>query len=110
MKHRDIRQYLYDAAQACELIFQFTSGRTLDDYDRDAMFRSAVERQLTILGEALGRARTIDAGIGEKLPNLFQIIGLRKRLVHGYEAIDSEIVWAIIQTGLPEVRRSLGDA
>jgi uncharacterized protein with HEPN domain len=50
---RDPRAYLWDIQQAANLIVQFTTGRAFDDYLADVMFRSAVERQFMIIGEAL---------------------------------------------------------
>jgi len=35
---------LWDAREAIDLIFAFTAGRTRDEYTRDPMLRSAVER------------------------------------------------------------------
>ena len=45
MLRREIRKYLFDIAQAGELLARFTAGKALADYQRDPMLRSAVERQ-----------------------------------------------------------------
>ena len=41
------------------------------------------------------------------------IVGLRNRLIHGYDDIDHDIVWQIVTTDLPllvlELSRSLPD-
>ena len=50
-------KYLYDMEQACVLLSSFLVGRTFADYEADPMLRSAVERQLMIVGEALNRLR-----------------------------------------------------
>lgn len=47
---RDPRKYLWDAREAAEAVRTFVSGRTLEDYLADLMLRSAVERQLGIVG------------------------------------------------------------
>lgn len=31
-----------------------------------------------------------------------QIAGLRNRIVHDYAGIDLELIWQVLQTGLPE--------
>jgi uncharacterized protein with HEPN domain len=49
----EIRKYLFDIVQACDLLTQFTKGKTFTDYSADALLRSAVERQLGLIGEAL---------------------------------------------------------
>ena len=43
---RDIRKYLYDIAQACDLLKQFIAGKTINDYGADPLLRSGVERHL----------------------------------------------------------------
>lgn len=45
-------QDIIDAGQA---IVSFTADQTLEDYQRDLMLRSAVERQFEIVGEAFSR-------------------------------------------------------
>ena len=40
----EIRKYLYDIQQACELLNDFTASKTLTDYIANAMLRTAVER------------------------------------------------------------------
>jgi uncharacterized protein with HEPN domain len=51
----DGRKYLWDAATAADLLFEFSSGKTFADYGADPLLRSAVERQFEIIGEALNR-------------------------------------------------------
>jgi uncharacterized protein with HEPN domain len=36
-----------------------------------------------------------------------QIIGFRNRLIHGYDSIDFDIMWSIIQSDLPELVEKL---
>ena len=71
------------------------------------MLRSAVERQFEIVGEALGRAAAMDETLVRLIPEIPQIVGLRNRLIHGYDSVDDQIVWDIVQTKLPGLRRSL---
>ena len=49
----DAQKYLYDILSSCEFLREFTAGRTGDDYARERGFRSAVERELQIIGEAV---------------------------------------------------------
>jgi hypothetical protein len=51
MKQPDARAFLFDVQRACQLIQEFTSGMTLQDYAADRKTRSAVERQLEIVGD-----------------------------------------------------------
>jgi len=53
LRRPETLKYLFDILQACRLLEEFTSGKSLADFERDAMLRSAVERQFEIIGEAL---------------------------------------------------------
>ena len=41
----EVRKYLFDIQEACEMLAQFTKRKSLDDYVADTLLRSAVERQ-----------------------------------------------------------------
>jgi uncharacterized protein with HEPN domain len=55
----ELRKYLFDIAEACGLIGEFVSRRSFEDYARDRMLRSAVERQFEVVGEALRPAASL---------------------------------------------------
>jgi uncharacterized protein with HEPN domain len=69
--------YLWDALQAAEKAARFVDGKTFDDYLADDLLRSAVERQLEILGEALNLLRKTDPEVARQLPELAAAVGLR---------------------------------
>ncbi len=84
---RDLRKYLYDIDQACQLLVEFTSGKTLQGYQSDAMLRSAVERQFEVIGEALNQALRSEPSLAVKVSHSSRIIGFRNQLIHGYASI-----------------------
>lgn len=53
-------KFVWDAKESAKRILRFAAGKTLDDYRNDEMLKAAVERQFTILGEALGRLRQLN--------------------------------------------------
>ncbi len=65
------------------------------------MLRWAVERQLTIVGEALAALRRTDPALAKQIPNLARIVGFRNVLVHGYTSIDDSLVWRVVERDLP---------
>jgi len=89
---------LEDIRHAAQQIQNFTSGRSLNDYQTDDLLRAGVERLFILIGEALGR---LDAGLVNQITDFRRIIGFRNVLVHGYETIDDQIVWQTIQQHLP---------
>ena len=107
MKQLDIRKYLFDINEACELLLQFTAGKTFSDYATDPMLRSAVERQFEIIGEALGQALRLDPSLPSRISNTGRIIAFRNRLIHGYASIAHEVVWGILEANLPTLQKEV---
>ena len=69
------------------------------------MLRRAIEREIEIIGEAMNRLSKIDPGI--QISSSRQIIGMRNRVIHGYDAVDDEIVWGTIQRHLPLLKTEI---
>ena len=97
----DAAAFLWDARRAAELVQQFCSGLTVDDYVADVLVRSAVERQLAIIGEALNRLSTTDSETAAEITDLARIVSFRNILVHGYTSVDNYLVWQLVTTNLP---------
>ena len=104
---RDARCYLWDALRAAEAVQSFLRGRTFETFVEDDLLRSAVERQLEIIGEALSRLAKVDPQIADNVAELRRIIAFRNILVHGYAAIDYDTVWRLIEDKLPELQSNL---
>jgi uncharacterized protein with HEPN domain len=99
-------KYLYDILQAIALIEDFmanTSG--YENYLSDLKTRSAVERQLIIIGEAANAYGQLCPD--STLEELRKIVGFRNRLIHAYDAIDTSIVWAILKNHLPLLKKEV---
>jgi uncharacterized protein with HEPN domain len=103
MKQPDVRKFLHDIKTACDLISEFVSGRTLDEYLGDPMLRSAVERQFEIVGEALNQSSRVDPSLLDRITDARRIIAFRNRLVHGYSSVSDEVVWGIVEGSLPRL-------
>src|SRR5262245_48147204 len=85
-----VKKRLLDALAACGAIRGFTEGIDFTAYERALLVRSGVERQFEIIGEALNRATDEDPALTDDLPDLRRIVGLRNRLIHGYDSVDDE--------------------
>jgi uncharacterized protein with HEPN domain len=97
--------FLWDVSAAAERIAAFIDGMDEHEYLRDALRRSAVERQLEIIGEALNNLRRVDTATASLIPEMHRIIGLRNVLAHGYAVVDDRVVWSAAFTRVPELRR-----
>jgi len=98
--------YLWDMLEAAKEITAFLKGIRYDDFVRSKMIRSAVERQLMIVGEA---ANHVSEEFQEKHPEIpwRQIIGQRNVLAHEYGDIKVERVWAAATINVPALLKAL---
>lgn len=62
------------------------------------MVKSAVERQLGIIGEAVNNIRKLEAD--RAIPDADRIVSFRNRLIHSYESLDDQFVWPVIEKDL----------
>ena len=106
---RDPKSLLWDAREAANAIASMTVGRSFEDFDRDIILRSAVERQFEIAGEALRQLARLDAALAAKIPDLREIVAFRNILSHGYAVVDRARVWRAVQEDLPGLRATLDD-
>ena len=77
-----------------------TKGKQRADLESDHILALALTRLLEIGGEAANR---VSQETQKQYPQIpwRQIVGLRHRLVHGYDAVDLDILWDIIEQDLP---------
>ena len=69
--------------------------------------RLATERLLEIIGEALSIALRQASELEEQLPESRKAIGLRNRIIHGYDKLDNAIVWSIVRDNIPGLADAL---
>ncbi len=96
---------LWDVRGAAERIATFVSGLTESTYRADDLRKSAVERQLEVLGEALKNLRSADPETAAAVPDLARIIGMRNVLAHAYAVVDDGVVWEAATGRVPALVR-----
>lgn len=98
------KKYLFDVLAAIDQIEEFLSNeRNFDKYRKNTMLKSAVERQLIIIGEAVNRLRKLDNTL--PLTASRAIVQFRNHITHEYDRIDDENVWAILIKHLPKLKK-----
>ena len=106
MSHdHDPEMYLRDINEAAEAIVAYTAGATFEDYERTRLLRSAVEREFTIIGEAVRQLARHSAETVEGISDYRDIIGFRIVLTHDYRSVENDTVWDAIQTDIPQLIR-----
>ena len=96
-----IPKYLDDIRDAAQFVLDLVRGRSLDDYRRDRVLRQTVERNFEIIGEAMNRIAKLDPDAAARIGNYPRIIAFRNVLTHGYDLIEDDRVWIVIQNELP---------
>jgi uncharacterized protein with HEPN domain len=77
-----------------------------EQFLRDDTLRRAFVRSIEIIGEA---AKGVPKSFRDKYPDVpwQSIAGMRDRLIHGYFAVDFEIVWDVVEKKIPPLREQL---
>lgn len=100
----EIKVWLYDILKAIEEIESFLSDSSKEfaAYKSDLKTRRAVERNIEIIGEAMNRILHKDGSI--ELANSRKIVDTRNRIIHGYDTVSDDIIWAIVISHLPVLK------
>ncbi|HTK18895.1 MAG TPA: HepT-like ribonuclease domain-containing protein [Mucilaginibacter sp.] len=103
----DRKAKLYvDIITSIDLIHEFLGSTNLfEEYNVDLKTKSAIERQLGIIGEAIKRIKDIDPN--EPIQYRDEIVGFRNILVHGYDIINDDTVWSILKNYLNPLKKQI---
>ncbi len=90
---------MLDAARSA---VSFVAGKTLKQYLHDPLLRSAVERQVEIIGEAV---RFVSGETRARAPHIpwLQIRAQRHRLAHEFGEVDHRVMWEIATVYAPRL-------
>ena len=97
-----LRHMLDYAQEAVGLVHD----RKREDLEDDRLLELALVRLLEVVGEAASRVSMEDRALYPDIP-WPQIVGLRNRLIHGYDAVDQDILWQIVVQDLPPLITTL---
>ena len=78
---------------------QMAQGKTRAALDTDRRLNLSLVRLLEIGGEAASRVPADERAQCSGIPWI-QIVGLRNRLIHGYDNVDFDILWEIVTRDL----------
>jgi uncharacterized protein with HEPN domain len=100
---------LYDIQLALVETDSFAASipNDFEEYVRQPMIKRAVERNLEIIGEAVNRILKEDPNF--PLDNARRIIGLRNQIIHGYDTVSDQNIWAILKNHLPKLGREVAE-
>ena len=104
-----IEKWLYDIKTAIDEINSYFESQEKDflQYRSNVMLKRAIERDLEIIGEAINRIITRDSSFIDKISDSKAIIGLRNQVIHAYDSISDENIWAILINHLPKLKTEI---
>lgn len=108
MKKRD-DFYIAEIIDRIELIERYLKGLSRPRFLKSYLHRSAVVRELEVIGEA---AKAVSQESKDKFPQIpwKQMSAMRNRLIHGYFDVDYSIVWDVAKTQLSPLKETLAEA
>ena len=74
--------------------------RRREDLDNDRQLNLSLMRLLEIVGEAAAKIPLMEREMYAGIPWL-EIVGLRNRLIHGYDQVNFDLLWEIVRDDLP---------
>lgn len=98
---------LHDALSAAQQIQEVASVHEAETREIQQLRLLAIERLLAIVGEALNRAIQSDSSLKALLSEAPLIIGMRNRIIHGYDSIRSDIIWDTTRHDIPRLVEQL---
>ncbi len=102
----EVQVWLEDVRSAIAVIQTRTNGiSSYPDFLADEVARVYAERYLIVVGEAMKRILAAEPGIA--ITNATRIVRTRHRLVHEYDNIDNETLYAIVIKHLPLLRAEI---
>jgi uncharacterized protein with HEPN domain len=96
----DPLKYLADMRDRAVFVVEILQDKTVADLSQNRILRSCVERELSIVGEALYQMHKIRPEVAERIDNWRAIVRFRHILVHGYAAVDLNMMWEVTRDDL----------
>ena len=103
---KEIKTWLEDIRQSIDEIEEFLpEKRNFFEFQTDQKTWKAIERNIEIIGEAVYRILKMNPSI--QITNARKIVDTRNRIIHGYDSISVDIIWAIAIQDLKNLRKEI---
>ena len=105
-RHDDLTRlrHMRDHAQEAVALVQ---GRSRSELDLNRMLELALVRLVEIVGEAGARVSETTRNHYPQIP-WRQVVGMRNRIVHGYDEVDLDVLWDTAVIDFPTLLTQLG--
>ncbi len=89
-------------SQEAGLALLVTRGMNRDSFLEDLKTQLALRHQIIIIGEAVKRLSNAFRVEHQQVP-WANIAGMRDKLVHEYDNVDTDMLWDVVDVDLPEL-------
>ena len=101
-----LKKFLTDILVSIEAIDTYLQGkRDFNFYLQNKMVRRSVEREIEIIGEATNRLLKLRPDI--RITSGSKIVDQRNMIIHAYDAVNNEMIWAVITRHLPTLKNEV---
>jgi len=106
MQNEETKTWLSDIKQAIIEINSFLpEKKDFFEFQKDVKTKRAIERNIEIIGEAMNRILKVQPDF--PITKAQKIVDTRNRIVHGYDSVSEEIIWAIVIKDLPFLEKEI---
>ena len=76
-------------------------------FQKDIKTKRAIERNIQIIGEAMNRILKKEPDF--QITNARKIVATRNRVIHGYDSVSEDVIWAIVVQELPKLDKEIDE-
>lgn len=100
---REFLDFIEDILDGMNKAEDFVAGMSYLQFEKDPRTNFAVVRALEIIGEAVKR---LPEDLCQKYPDIpwRGMAGMRDRIIHGYDIVDLQIVWDVVNKDIPHIK------
>lgn len=100
---REFLDFVEDILDGMNKAETFLEGVTYSQFESDFRINFAVVRALEIIGEA---AKRLPDELRQRYPDIpwKSMAGMRDHIIHGYDDVDLQIVWAVVKSDIPQIK------
>ena len=104
----EILTFLKHVMGSIKDISEFSGGLGKDILLKNKIRKSAILRELEVIGEAI---KNIPIDFINKYPSVpwADFAGMRDKLIHHYFGVDWDIVWKVVKDELPELEKKINE-
>lgn len=108
MSRRDPKVRLLHMQDYARRAVDMVQGKRREDLDSNEMLRLALTHLVELVGEA---ASQVPTDVQAQYPQIPwpEVIGMRHRLIHGYDLVDYDVLWDTILINLPRLIATLDE-